>query len=220
MNLTLFADEDDVPTGPVPLVPGSSASVLLRRFALPYLPELLPALDAIVLAAPLRHMATPGGLRMSVAMSNCGPLGWVTDGRGYRYARLDPASGVPWPPMPPVFLCLAQQAALAAGYPGFTPDACLVNRYAPGARMALHQDRDECDFNAPIVSVSLGLPATFLFGGAERSDKAARIALLHGDVVVWGGADRLRFHGVAPLKEGEHALLGAQRINLTFRKAA
>ncbi|MCC7680319.1 DNA oxidative demethylase AlkB [Janthinobacterium sp. FW305-128] len=220
MNLSLFADEDDVPAGPVPLVPGSSASVLLRRFALPYLPELLPALDAIVLAAPLRHMATPGGLRMSVAMSNCGPLGWVTDGRGYRYARLDPASGVPWPPMPPVFLCLAQQAALAAGYPGFTPDACLVNRYAPGARMALHQDRDECDFNAPIVSVSLGLPATFLFGGAERSDKAARIALLHGDVVVWGGADRLRFHGVAPLKEGEHALLGAQRINLTFRKAA
>ncbi|WP_409028562.1 DNA oxidative demethylase AlkB [Janthinobacterium sp. SUN098] len=220
MNLSLFADEDDVPAGPVPLVHGSSASVLLRRFALPYLPELLPALDAIVLAAPLRHMATPGGLRMSVAMSNCGPLGWVTDGRGYRYARLDPASGVPWPPMPPVFLRLAQQAALAAGYPGFTPDACLVNRYAPGARMALHQDRDECDFNAPIVSVSLGLPATFLFGGAERSDKAARIALLHGDVVVWGGADRLRFHGVAPLKEGEHAVLGAQRINLTFRKAA
>lgn len=220
MNLSLFADEDDVPAGPVPLVPGSSASVLLRRFALPYLPELLPALDAIVLAAPLRHMATPGGLRMSVAMSNCGALGWVTDGRGYRYARLDPASGVPWPPMPPVFLRLAREAALAAGYPGFAPDACLINRYAPGARMALHQDRDECDFNAPIVSVSLGLPVTFLFGGAERGDKAARIALLHGDVVVWGGADRLRFHGVAPLKEGEHALLGAQRINLTFRKAA
>ena len=172
-----------------------------------------------MLAAPLRHMATPGGLRMSVAMSNCGAQGWITDGRGYRYARLDPASGRPWPPMPPVFLRLAQQAALAAGYPGFTPDACLVNRYAPGARMALHQDRDECDFTAPIVSVSLGLPATFLFGGAERADKAARIPLLHGDVVVWGGPDRLRFHGVAPLKEGEHALLGAQRINLTFRKA-
>lgn len=220
MNLSLFADDDYAPLGPAPLVPGSSASVLLRGFALPYLPELLPALDAIVLAAPLRHMATPGGLRMSVAMSNCGPLGWITDGRGYRYARLDPASGLSWPPMPPVFLRLAREAALAAGYPGFVPDACLVNRYAPGARMALHQDRDECDFTAPIVSVSLGLPATFLFGGAERSDKAARIALLHGDVVVWGGADRLRFHGVAPLKEGEHALLGAQRINLTFRKAA
>lgn len=220
MNLSLFADEDQAPAAPVPLVPGSSASVLLRGFALPYLHEVLPALDAIVLTAPLRHMATPGGLRMSVAMSNCGPLGWITDGRGYRYARHDPASGLPWPPMPPVFLRLAREAALAAGYPGFTPDACLLNRYAPGARMALHQDRDECDFNAPIVSVSLGLPATFLFGGAERADKAARIALLHGDVVVWGGADRLRFHGVAPLKEGEHALLGAQRINLTFRKAS
>ncbi|MDO8039605.1 DNA oxidative demethylase AlkB [Janthinobacterium sp. SUN137] len=220
MNLSLFADEDQIPAGPAPLVPGSRASILLRGFALPYLHEMLPALDAVVLAAPLRHMATPGGLRMSVAMSNCGPLGWVTDGRGYRYARHDPASGLPWPPMPPVFLRLARQAALAAGYPDFTPDACLVNRYAPGARMALHQDRDECDFTAPIVSVSLGLPATFLFGGTERADKAARIALLHGDVVVWGGADRLRFHGVAPLKEGEHALLGAQRINLTFRKAS
>ena len=197
MNLSLFADDDYARPGPAPLVPGSSASVLLRGFALPYLGEVLPALDAIVLAAPLRHMATPGGLRMSVAMSNCGTLGWITDGRGYRYARFDPSSGRPWPAMPPVFLRLAQQAALAAGYPGFTPDACLVNRYAPGARMALHQDRDECDFNAPIVSVSLGLPAIFLFGGAERADKAARIALLHGDVVVWGGADRLRFHGVA-----------------------
>ncbi|WP_215404403.1 DNA oxidative demethylase AlkB [Janthinobacterium sp. JC611] len=220
MNLSLFADEDQAPAAPVPLVPGSSASLLLRGFALPYLHEVLPALDAIVLAAPLRHMATPGGLRMSVAMSNCGALGWITDGRGYRYARHDPASGLPWPPMPSVLLRLAREAALAAGYPGFTPDACLLNRYAPGARMALHQDRDECDFNAPIVSVSLGLPATFLFGGAERADKAARIALLHGDVVVWGGADRLRFHGVAPLKEGVHALLGAQRINLTFRKAS
>ncbi|UQV43683.1 DNA oxidative demethylase AlkB [Janthinobacterium lividum] len=220
MNLSLFADEDYAAAGPAPLVPGSSASVLLRGFALPYLDEVLPALEAIMLAAPLRHMATPGGLRMSVAMSNCGALGWITDGRGYRYARHDPASGLPWPPMPPVFLRLAQEAALAAGYPGFAPDACLINRYAPGARMALHQDRDECDFNAPIVSVSLGLPATFLFGGAERADKAARIALLHGDVVVWGGADRLRFHGVAPMKDGEHAVLGAQRINLTFRKAS
>ncbi|PLY44372.1 DNA oxidative demethylase AlkB [Janthinobacterium sp. ROICE36] len=220
MNLSLFADEDYAPLDPAPLVPGSSASVLLRGFALPYLDEVLPALDAIVLAAPLRHMATPGGLRMSVAMSNCGTLGWVTDGRGYRYARLDPSSGRPWPTMPPVFLRLAQQAALAAGYPRFTPDACLVNRYAPGARMALHQDRDECDFNAPIVSVSLGLPAIFLFGGSERADRAARITLLHGDVVVWGGADRLRFHGVAPLKEGEHAVLGSQRMNLTFRKAS
>lgn len=219
MNLSLFADEDQAPSAPAPLVPGTRASMLLRGFALPYVAELLPALAAIVQAAPLRHMATPGGLRMSVAMSNCGALGWVTDGRGYRYASLDPASGQPWPPMPSAFLRLAHEAALAAGYPDFVPDACLLNRYAPGARMALHQDRDENDMTAPIVSVSLGLPATFLFGGAARADKAARIALLHGDVVVWGGVDRLRFHGVAALKEGEHAQLGAQRINLTFRKA-
>ena len=220
MNLSLFADEDLAPCGPVPLVPGTTASVLLRGFALPYVSELLPALHAIERAAPLRHMLTPGGQAMSVAMSSCGPLGWVTDRRGYRYASSDPASGQPWPPMPAVFLRLAQEAALAAGYAGFMPDACLVNRYVPGARMALHQDRDERDFAAPIVSVSLGLPATFLFGGAARADKAVRIALLHGDVVAWGGADRLRFHGVAPLKDGEHALLGARRINLTFRKAA
>lgn len=219
MNLSLFADEAQPPAAPAPLVPGTSASVLLRGFALPHVAGLLPALDAIARAAPLRHMLTPGGLPMSVAMSSCGPLGWLTDRRGYRYASLDPASGQPWPPMPAAFLRLAQAAALAAGYADFVPDACLVNRYGPGARMALHQDRDERDFSAPIVSVSLGLPATFLFGGAARADKAARIALLHGDVVVWGGVDRLRFHGVAPLKEGEHPLLGAQRINLTFRKA-
>lgn len=219
MNLSLFDDDDYAAIGPAPLVPGSTASTLLRGFALPAVTQLLQGLDAIVQAAPLRHMATPGGLRMSVAMSNCGALGWVTDARGYRYVRQDPASSAPWPAMPPAFLQLAQDAAFAAGYPGFLPDACLVNRYLPGARMALHQDKDECDFTAPIVSVSLGLPATFLFGGDARSDKAVRIALLHGDVVVWGGADRLRFHGVAPLKDGEHALLGSQRINLTFRKA-
>ena len=219
MNLSLFADEDMAPAAPAPLVPGTSASMLLRGFALPYVGELLPALDAIARAAPLRHMLTPGGLAMSVAMSSCGLLGWVTDRRGYRYAALDPASGQPWPPMPAAFLRLAHEAALAAGYADFVPDACLVNRYVPGARMALHQDRDERDFAAPIVSVSLGLPATFLFGGGARADKAARIPLLHGDVVVWGGVDRLRFHGVAPLKDGEHALLGAQRINLTLRKA-
>lgn len=219
MNLSLFADEDLEPAAPAPLVPGTTASMLLRGFALPQVGALLPALDDIARAAPLRHMLTPGGLPMSVAMSSCGQLGWVTDRRGYRYAALDPATGQPWPLMPAVFLRLAQAAALAAGYARFVPDACLVNRYVPGARMALHQDRDERDFTAPIVSVSLGLPATFLFGGAARADKAARIPLLHGDVVVWGGVDRLRFHGVAPLKEGEHALLGAQRINLTFRQA-
>ena len=220
MNLSLFADDDFAAIGPAPLVPGSTASILLRGFALPMVEQLLAAIDAVTQAAPLRHMATPGGLRMSVAMSNCGQLGWVTDTRGYRYVRQDPAGSAPWPAMPPVFLQLARDAAEAAGYPGFAPDACLVNRYVPGARMALHQDKDECDFTAPIVSVSLGLPATFLFGGALRADRAARIVLVHGDVVVWGGKDRLCYHGVAPLKDGQHELLGAQRINLTFRKAA
>lgn len=220
MNLSLFADDDFAAIGPAPLVPGSTASVLLRGFALPRVAQLLAAIDAVTQAAPLRHMAVPGGLRMSVAMSNCGQLGWVTDTRGYRYVRQDPAGSAPWPAMPPVFLQLAREAAEAAGYPGFAPDACLVNRYVPGARMALHQDKDECDFTAPIVSVSLGLPATFLFGGALRADRAARIVLLHGDVVVWGGKDRLRYHGVAPLKDGQHDVLGAQRLNLTFRKAA
>ncbi|MBB5369986.1 MULTISPECIES: DNA oxidative demethylase AlkB [unclassified Janthinobacterium] len=219
MNFCLFDDDDLPPSGPQPLVPGATGATLLRGFALPQISSLLAAIDDVLKAAPLRHMATPGGLRMSVAMSNCGPLGWVTDSRGYRYARQDPASGLPWPAMPAVFQELAREAAQAAGFPGFVPDACLINRYAPGARMALHQDKDESDFAAPIVSVSLGLPATFLFGGAARADKAARIALFHGDVVVWGGADRLRYHGVAPLKDGQHALLGAQRINLTFRKA-
>ena len=220
MNLSLFADDDFAAIGPAPLVPGSTASILLRGFALPIMDQLLAAIDAVTQAAPLRHMATPGGLRMSVAMSNCGQLGWVTDTRGYRYVRQDPAGSAPWPAMPPAFLQLAQDAATAAGYPGFAPDACLVNRYVPGARMALHQDKDECDFTAPIVSVSLGLPATFLFGGALRADRAARIVLVHGDVVVWGGEDRLRYHGVAPLKDGRHDVLGAQRLNLTFRKAA
>ena len=220
MNLSLFADDDFAAIGPAPLVPGSTASVLLRGFALPRVAQLLAAIDAVTQAAPLRHMAVPGGLRMSVAMSNCGQLGWVTDTRGYRYVRQDPAGSAPWPAMPSVFLQLAREAAEAAGYPGFAPDACLVNRYVPGARMALHQDKDECDFTAPIVSVSLGLPATFLFGGALRADRAARIVLLHGDVVVWGGKDRLRYHGVAPLKDGQHDVLGAQRLNLTFRKAA
>lgn len=156
---------------------------------------------------------------MSVAMTNCGPLGWVSDRHGYRYQPLDPDSGQPWPAMPPVFCQLAQDAAAAAGYPGFAPDACLINRYAPGARLSLHQDRDEADYAHPIVSVSLGIAAVFLWGGVRRADKARRIALWHGDVVVWGGPARLRFHGVLPLAEAQHPSTGGQRINLTFRKA-
>lgn len=192
---------------------------VLGGFALPYLAEVMPALRAVLDAAPLRHLVTPGGFTMSVAMSNCGTLGWTSDRRGYRYTRDDPDSGRPWPAMPAAFGELATAAAAEAGFDGFMPDACLVNRYVPGARLSLHQDRDERDFDAPIVSVSLGLPATFLFGGPARADRPARVPLVHGDVVVWGGVDRLRHHGVLPLKDGEHPLLGAQRINLTFRKA-
>jgi DNA oxidative demethylase len=193
--------------------------VLLPGFARTIEVELLEALRAIIEQSPFRHMTTPGGHQMSVAMTNCGGFGWVTDRSGYRYDPNDPQSGKPWPPMPGAFRELARAAADRGGFGGFAPDACLVNRYQPGARMSLHQDRDENDFSAPIVSVSLGLPATFLFGGLKRSDKPRRFRLEHGDVVVWGGPTRLAFHGVAPLAEGEHSLLGRQRINLTFRKA-
>ena len=193
--------------------------MLLRGFARPLERELMAALHTIAAQAPFRHMQTPGGHQMSVAMTNCGGVGWITDRRGYRYDAVDPLSQQSWPGMPPAFLDLAAKAAAEAGFAGFSPDACLINRYEPGARMSLHQDRDERDFGAPIVSVSLGLPAIFLWGGLKRSDKPQRFRLEHGDVVVWGGVSRLYFHGVAPLAEGEHALLGRHRINLTFRKA-
>jgi len=199
------------------LVPGAW---LLRGFALDRVTALMPAIEEIKTAAPFRHLVTPGGFRMSVAMTNCGSLGWVSDRRGYRYDACDPLSGRPWPPMPQVFLELARSAAQAGGFPGFIPDACLLNRYDPGARLTLHQDKDERDFSAPIVSVSLGLPAIFLFGGDSRKDKQRRVPLQHGDVVVWGGPARLHHHGVLALKEGHHDLLGAQRLNLTFRRAA
>ena len=198
-----------------PLAPGA---VLLHGFALADAPALLAAIGAVIAQAPFRQMTTPGGFRMSVAMSNCGPLGWITDRRGYRYAALDPDSGQPWPAIPPVLLRLALAAAARAGFAHFIPDACLINRYAPGNKMALHQDRDEHDFTQPIVSVSLGLPATFLFGGFARADKTVRVPLQHGDVVVWGGVDRMRFHGVLPVKPGRHEAVGEQRLNLTFRK--
>ena len=197
----------------------AEGAVLLRGFARPVETELIAALHEIEVQAPFRHMVTPGGYAMSAAMTNCGGFGWVTDRTGYRYDASDPLSGKPWPAMPPSFRALADQAADRAGYAGFSPDACLVNRYEPGAKMSLHQDRDEQDFGAPIVSVSLGLPAIFLFGGLKRSDKPRRFRLEHGDIVVWGGPTRLFFHGVAPLADGEHAMLGRRRINLTFRRA-
>jgi len=193
--------------------------VLLRGFANTVEADLIADLRDIVEQAPFRHMVTPGGYQMSVAMTNCGGVGWVTDRSGYRYDANDPETRRPWPAMPPSFRELAEQAANHAGFGGFSPDACLINRYQPGARMSLHQDKDEHDFGAPIVSVSLGLPAIFLFGGLKRSDKPRRFRLEHGDVVAWGGPARLVFHGVAALADGEHGLMGRQRINLTFRKA-
>lgn len=194
-------------------------AVVLRGFALPAIPALLAAIHDIEVEAPFRHMMTPGGFTMSVALTNCGQLGWVTDRRGYRYSRLNPENGRPWPVMPAAMADLAHEAAAAAGFPGFQPDACLINRYLPETRMSLHQDKNERDFSAPIVSVSLGMSAVFLFGGLARSDKTLKVPLFHGDIAVWGGKDRLRFHGIQPLKEQPHPLLGAQRLNLTFRQA-
>ena len=199
-------------------LPLRPSAVLLGGFAIPVAENLLAALSRVAEAAPFRRMVTPGGWQMSVAMSNCGELGWVTDRSGYRYDPLDPDTGRPWPPMPRQFRELADRAAATAGFLDFSPDACLVNRYEPGARLSLHQDRNERDFGAPIVSVSLGLPAIFLWGGAERTQRPTRIRLLHGDVVVWGGPARLTFHGVDTLRGGDSPA-GAVRYNLTFRRA-
>lgn len=198
------------------IAPGA---VLLRGFALPFVNDVLGALADIGTEAPFRHMTTPWGAVMSVAMTNCGDAGWLTDRTGYRYVRIDPESGRPWPAMPDCFRALARGAATEAGYPGFVPDACLINRYEPGTRLTLHQDKNERDYAHPIVSVSLGLPATFQFGGLKRSDPVRKFTVRHGDVAVWGGPSRLFYHGVAELKEGEHERLGRLRINLTFRRA-
>ncbi|HEY6927499.1 MAG TPA: DNA oxidative demethylase AlkB [Steroidobacteraceae bacterium] len=216
MTLDLFPDEPAVEPGEESIAPGA---LLLRGLAHSHGPALLEAVTAVTSRSPLRFMSTPGGYQMSVAMTNCGAAGWITDRTGYRYGAIDPVTGNPWPAMPAAFATLAAVAAARAGFGAFTPDACLINQYEPGSRMSLHQDRNELDFTAPIVSVSLGLPAVFLFGGARRADKPQRVALAHGDVVVWGGPARLRFHGVQPLKDGEHPLTGRRRINLTFRKA-
>jgi alkylated DNA repair protein (DNA oxidative demethylase) len=197
----------------------AEGAVLLRGAALTFEKEVLAALKEITALSPFRHMVTPGGFRMSVAMTNCGAAGWVTDRRGYRYDRLDPETGNPWPPMPGCFSDLATAAAVESGYPEFRPDACLINRYQPGARLSLHQDKNERDFAKPIVSVSLGLPATFQFGGLQRKDPVKKFALRHGDVAVWGGPSRLCFHGVPELKDGDHESVGRVRINLTFRNA-
>lgn len=197
----------------------AEGALVLHGFAVKQATALLAAIAEVGAVAPFRRMVTPGGYEMSVAMTNCGTAGWVTDRKGYRYARLDPESGKPWPALPPPLLALADAAAAMADYLGFVPDACLVNRYEPGARLSLHQDRDEADYRHPIVSVSLGLPATFQFGGLKRSDPVKKVPLRHGDVVVWGGPSRLVHHGVLTLKDGDHPATGRCRFNLTMRKA-
>jgi len=219
MTFDLFDDLPPSGSGSPAIEPLADGAVVLRGLARADAEVLLADVQAVIALAPWRHMITPGGLRMSVAMVNCGTVGWVSDARGYRYDPVDPLNGKPWPEMPASFRQLATTAAAQAGFAGFEPDACLINRYEPGTRLSLHQDRDERDFSAPIVSVSLGLPAVFLFGGLRRSDPAARVPLAHGDVVVWGGPARLRFHGVLPLKPGCHPRLGERRVNLTFRRA-
>lgn len=198
--------------------PLEEGAVLLRGFVRAQAARLLEEVGRIAEAAPFRHLITPGGHTMSVAMTNCGRVGWVSDRSGYRYDAIDPGSKRHWPDFPALFLDLAVRAAAEAGFPNYDPDACLINRYVAGAKLGLHQDRDEKDAWAPIVSVSLGLPAVFLWGGKRRSDPTRRLLLENGDVVVWGGPARFVYHGVAPLKAGEHPLTGAARINLTFRK--
>jgi alkylated DNA repair protein (DNA oxidative demethylase) len=213
---TLF---DSIREPGLPLDLLGAGTAILNGFALGRETELAFVMQAISKLAPFRHMITPGGFRMSVALTNCGTYGWVTDRTGYRYDSIDPETGQHWPGMPGNFLELARDAASAAGFPSFNPDACLINRYEPGSRLTLHQDKNEQDFTQPIVSVSLGLPATFLFGGMERSDKTARVPVHHGDVIVWGGPARLRYHGINPLKDGVHPTFGGYRYNLTFRVA-
>src|SRR5215467_1984576 len=210
---------DDEARSDAEIEPLADGAVLLRGFASLEASAVMEALQDILLAAPFRHMVTPGGFRMSVAMTNCGRAGWITDRRGYRYDPLDPATGRPWPPLPELFLRLATRAAAQGVFADFEPDACLVNRYEPGARLSLHQDRNERNLAAPIVSVSLGLPATFLFGGLRRTVRPRRVRLESGDIAVWGGPARLAFHGIEPLADGDHQLTGHCRINLTFRQA-
>jgi DNA oxidative demethylase len=208
-------DSDSLPPDREQLEEGA---VLLRGFASAEGPLLVEEVARIAQAAAFRHLVTPGGHTMSVAMTNCGPLGWVSDRTGYRYDPVDPVTQAPWPAMPGAFFDIAVRAAAEAGFAHYNPDACLINRYIAGAKLGLHQDRDEQDAWAPIVSVSLGLPAVFLWGGKRRSDPVRRLRVESGDIAVWGGPARFVYHGVAPLKDGQHPLTGAARINLTFRK--
>jgi len=216
VNFDLFGHDEQPATGDETLATGAA---VLRGFATERAADLLEGIRRVTASAPFRHLVTPGGFTMSVAMTNCGEAGWVSDRTGYRYDRLDPESGKPWPRMPAAFVELAQAAAARVGFCPFVPDVCLINRYEPGTRLSLHQDRDEKGYVDPIVSVSLGLPAVFQWGGDKRADRPQRVPLAHGDVVVWGGPTRLAYHGVDPLADGVHPVTGRCRINLTFRKA-
>lgn len=209
--LDLFADEAPWQE---PLAEGA---VILRRFACADAQGLIAQIMHLAGQSPFRQMVTPGGYTMSVAMTNCGEVGWTTDSHGYLYSPIDPLTSQPWPAMPTLFRELSDAASKAAGYPDFAPDACLINRYAPGAKLSLHQDKDELNLQQPIVSVSLGVPAVFQFGGLKRNDPLKRVMLEHGDVVVWGGASRLFYHGILPLKPAQHALTNEYRYNITFR---
>ncbi|GGC10653.1 alpha-ketoglutarate-dependent dioxygenase AlkB [Marinobacterium zhoushanense] len=213
LNLTeaLFDDQERIAI--------ADSAWLFRGYARAQASEIVEAVRSVLRQAPLRQMQVPGGHWMSVRTSSCGDKGWVSDSRGYRYACEDPLTGRAWPAIPPLLLELAVSGAARAGFAAFEPDACLINCYQPGAKMGLHQDRDEKDLDAPIVSLSFGLPATFMFGGLTRRGSVKRFPLLHGDMLVWGGPSRMVYHGVAPLQAGEHPMLGAWRVNLTFRRA-
>lgn len=217
-QLALFERATELPDhrANVALEPGA---VVLHAFAVDEAPALLAAIEAVAQASPWRHMTTARGWRMSVAMTNCGNAGWLSDPSGYRYDAIDPQTKRQWPALPSAFADLAVRAADAAGFEHFEPDACLINRYEPGARLSLHQDRNERDFSAPIVSVSIGVPATFLWGGATRAARPRKVRLEHGDVVVWGAEARMNFHGIDTLRADAHALTGDIRFNLTFRRA-
>lgn len=215
MTAALFDD----PPQPMERMAIDDGAWLLRGWAVAQDAKWIAAVHQVLRARPFQACSTPSGLPMSVRMSSCGDWGWVTDAQGYRYSRSVPATGAPWPAMPDFLRQQAVAAAQAAGYPGYAPDVCLINQYQPGAKMGLHRDADEMDWNAPIVSVSLGLPCQFLWGGLERQHPVRRLALLHGDVLVWGGASRMVYHGVQPVPDGLHTVLGAQRWNLTFRMA-
>ena len=194
-------------------------AVVLRQYLVNRSDELAEAIKTIEAKAPFRHMKTAGGFTMSAAITGCGDYGWISDRQGYRYSKVDPVTAQPWPEMPEVLKTIGKECARKAGYSDYNPDACLINRYSPGAKMSLHQDKDERDFTAPIVSISLGVPATFLFGGQQRADKTIKVPVMHGDVVVWGGTSRLFFHGVSTIKSAYHPFWGESRINITFRVA-